>query len=66
MNSLLDSFYNVVGLLNGIVWSDWLVYLCLLAGIYFTVVTRFVQIRKFPEMIRMIFGKRVSHPISHL
>lgn len=32
MNSLLDSFYNVVGFLNGIVWSDWLVYLCLLAG----------------------------------
>ena len=60
MNSLLDSFYNVVGLLNGIVWSDWLVYLCLLAGIYFTVVTRFVQIRKFPEMIRMIFGKKES------
>ena len=60
MNTLLDSFYNVVGFLNGIVWSDWLVYLCLLAGIYFTVVTRFVQIRKFPEMIRMIFGKKES------
>lgn len=58
MNGILEMFYKGVGFLNGIVWSDWLVYFCLIAGLYFTVITRFVQIRRFPEMIRMVFKKR--------
>ena len=31
--------------LNGLIWSNWLVFLCLGAGAYFTLVTLFLQIR---------------------
>lgn len=60
MNEVLTVFYKGVGVLNGIVWSKWLVYLCLAAGLYFTVITRCVQIRKLPQMLRMVFAKRES------
>lgn len=60
MNGFLETFYQGVGVLNGIVWSDWLVYLCLIAGLYFTVITRFVQIRRLPDMIKMVFSKKES------
>ena len=41
---------------NGWVWSPALVALCLLAGLYFTLRTRFVQVRRFGEMFRLLFG----------
>ena len=40
--------------LNGIIWSNWLVYLCLGAGAYFTLVTLFLQIRCLPDMIQQL------------
>ena len=40
--------------LNGLIWSNWLVYLCLGAGAYFTLATLFLQIRCFPDMIRQL------------
>ena len=40
--------------LNGVIWSNALVYLCLGAGAYFTLVTLFLQIRCLPDMIRQL------------
>ena len=40
--------------LNGVIWSSALVYLCLGAGAYFTLVTLFLQIRCLPDMIRQL------------
>ena len=40
--------------LDGIIWSQWLVFLCLGAGVYFTAVTLFMQVRCIPDMIRQI------------
>ena len=40
--------------LNGLIWSNWLVYLCLGAGVYFTAVTLFMQVRCIPDMIKQI------------
>ena len=42
--------------LNSWVWSPALVVLCLLAGLYFSLRTRFVQVRRFGEMFRLLFG----------
>lgn len=39
-----------------IVWSPALVGLCLLAGLYFSVRTRFVQLRALPDMLRLLFN----------
>jgi len=47
---------NIVNTLNSVIWSDWLVYLCLGAGLYFSIATRFLQIRHLPDMKRHLFG----------
>ncbi|MEM7705748.1 MAG: alanine/glycine:cation symporter family protein [Pseudomonadota bacterium] len=45
---------SFVDALSGLVWSPALIYLCLGAGLFFSVVTRFVQVRHFVEMIRLL------------
>src|SRR5690625_8026137 len=47
--------------LNGVVWSSALVYLCLGAGVYFTVRSRAVQIRQIPAIFRQMFGGKSSN-----
>ena len=47
-----------VSTLNDIVWNPGLVVLLLLAGLYFSVRTRFVQVRRFKLMLRSLFGKK--------
>lgn len=39
---------------NGYIWSEWLVYLLLAAGVYFSVVTRFLQVRHIKNMVQLI------------
>lgn len=46
---------SIVNTILGIVWSPYLVVLCLLAGLYFSVRTRFIQLRALPEMLRLMF-----------
>lgn len=46
---------SIIIAINDIVWSNALIVLCLGAGIYFSFVTRFLQIRYFKEMIRLLF-----------
>lgn len=50
---------------NGYVWSNALVYLCLAAGVYFSVRSRFVQVRQVPEMVRlMLKGEKSPSGVS--
>ena len=51
---------NIVNSINGIIWSDALIYLCLGAGLFFSIVTRFSQVRLFGEMMRLIFKGKAS------
>lgn len=46
---------NIISSINDIVWSNALIILCLGAGIYFSVVTRFLQVRYIREMLRLLF-----------
>ena len=56
---------EIVSTINGYVWSNALIYLCLGAGLFFSVLTRFAQVRHFREMIRLIFvGKESERGIS--
>ncbi|UJF24426.1 alanine:cation symporter family protein [Suttonella sp. R2A3] len=48
----MESF---IASLNGIIWSPALVYLCLGAGLFFSILTRFAQVRHFGEMWRLLF-----------
>ncbi|EGA67305.1 alanine:cation symporter family protein [Vibrio brasiliensis] len=56
---------SIVDFLNGIIWSPVLIYLCLGAGLFYSVMTRFVQVRHFSEMWRLLLsGKSSSKGIS--
>lgn len=51
---------NAINTINSIVWSNWLVGLCFISGIYFSLRTRFSQIRNLKEMVGLLFGGQSS------
>ena len=54
-----------VGVLNSIIWSDALIVLCLGTGLYFSWRTRFLQVRHFKEMFRLLFdGESTESGVS--
>ena len=56
---------DLVNTLNGLVWSPALIYLCLGVGLYFSLRGRFLQVRHFKEMIRLMFiGRSDEHGIT--
>jgi AGCS family alanine or glycine:cation symporter len=56
---------EIVSTINSYVWSSALIYLCLGAGLFFSVLTRFAQVRHFREMLRLLFsGKESDRGIS--
>lgn len=56
---------SIISYVNNLVWSNALIVLCMGAGIYFSVVTRFVQLRYFKHMIQLLFhGKSSEKGVS--
>ncbi|MEN8821875.1 MAG: alanine/glycine:cation symporter family protein [Abyssibacter sp.] len=51
---------TLVGTLNNLIWSKALIALCLGAGLYFSIRTRFMQVRGLREMIRLLFDGKES------
>ncbi len=51
---------ELVNTINGIVWSPVLIYLCLAAGLFYSVLTRFVQVRHFTTMWRLMLARNSS------
>jgi AGCS family alanine or glycine:cation symporter len=45
---------------NALIWSPPLIWLCLGAGLYFSIRTRFMQVRGLREMLRLLFGGKAS------
>lgn len=50
---------SLVSQVSTIIWTP-AIYLCLGAGLFFSVLTRFVQVRLFREMIRLLFSSKGS------
>ncbi len=56
---------DIVNTVSGLIWSNALIGLCLGAGLFFSVLTRFVQVRMFGEMWRLLLsGKSSERGIS--
>ena len=51
---------DIVNNINAWVWSPALIYLALGAGLFFSILTRFVQVRMFREMIHLLFSSKES------
>lgn len=47
---------QIINTISGYVWSPALVAICLLAGLYFSIGTCFVQVRRIGEMARLLFS----------
>ena len=58
---LMDALNWLVGPANDILWTYVLIGFLLIIGVYFTIRTKFVQIRLFKEMFRLIFEKKQSN-----
>ncbi len=56
---------EILNTINSLIWSDALILLCMATGIYFSVVTRFLQLRYIKEMWRLLFdGKSSAKGVS--
>jgi len=55
---------SVVNALNAAIWSPALIYLCLGVGLYFSIRTRFVQVRGVAEMVRLLRGGSSAAGVS--
>lgn len=56
---------KLVDTLNGLIWSQALIGLCLVAGLYFSIRTRFLQVRHAPHMLWLLFrGESSAKGIS--
>ncbi|MFN8345299.1 MAG: alanine/glycine:cation symporter family protein [Spirosomataceae bacterium] len=51
---------KIVTAVNDIIWSNALILLCLGAGIYFSIATRFLQVRYIKKMVQLLFGGKAS------
>ena len=51
---------EIINFINGIIWSPALIYLCLLAGLFYSIQTRFVQVRQIREMGRLLISNSGS------
>ena len=49
-----------IDFLNGVIWSPALIYLCLGAGLFYSILTRFAQVRHFKEMWSLLFNSTPS------
>jgi alanine or glycine:cation symporter, AGCS family len=56
---------EIVNTISGLIWEPVLIYLALGTGLFFSIATRFVQVRMFREMIHLLFsGKESDRGIS--
>ena len=61
----MEVFTNLMNGLNSVVWCMVLVFLCLGAGLWFSVKMRFPQVRMFKEMVKLlIHGEKSESGIS--
>lgn len=56
---------EVINFINNIIWSNALILLCLLSGLYFSIRTRFLQVRLLKTMVKQLFiGKSSSKGVT--
>ena len=49
------TFEDIVSAVVDVIWSPLFVIVCLAAGLLFSILTRFVQVRHFKEMVKLLF-----------
>lgn len=52
----MDKFNEIIGMLTGLIWGPWIIVTIVGIGIYFTFRTKFLQVRKFPFVMKNTLG----------
>ncbi|CAM5188134.1 hypothetical protein LSPH26S_04861 [Lysinibacillus sphaericus] len=56
---------SIVSFMNSILWGPWFIYGILLIGLFFSIITRFLQIRHIKDMFVLMFkGEKSEKGIS--
>lgn len=56
---------DIVSFLNDIFWGPWFIYGIMLVGLFFSIITRFLQVRHIKEMFKLMFkGEKSEKGIS--
>ena len=63
-NFMLEGFASLVGVISNVMYSYLLIIMLLAVGLYFTLRSRFVQLRLLPESIRVVGEKTDSNSVS--
>jgi len=50
----------IVDFINGFIWSNWLVVLCLGTGVFFSILLKFPQVRLIKDMVGQLLGGKSS------
>lgn len=64
MSNLIKSFTEATGVFDGWMYSTVLFWMLIIVGVFFTIRTRFVQIRLFPEGCKILTEKAEGNSIS--
>jgi AGCS family alanine or glycine:cation symporter len=51
---------DILNSINDIIWSNAMILLCIGAGIYFSIATKFLQITNFRDMLKLLFAKATN------
>ena len=56
---------EIVGFLNDFFWGPWFIYGIMLVGLFFSIITRFLQVRHIKDMFKLMFkGEKSEKGIS--
>lgn len=58
--AIMHRIASILETIQGLVWSYPLIGLCLFAGVFFSIATRFMQVRGIKEMIRLMLKNKPS------
>lgn len=65
LTTQLNKMDSIIESISGVIWSNALIALCAITGIYFTLRTRFMQFRNLPLMVKLLFtGEKSEKGIS--
>ncbi|PAE28802.1 sodium:alanine symporter [Paenibacillus sp. 7884-2] len=51
---------EIVGWFSGLVWNQYFIYAFLAIGLFFTIITRFVQVTHLKDMVQLVFSRKDS------
>ena len=53
----MKNLNDIIDLINNIIWSDVFIILCIGTGLYFSFVTKFLQVRFIKDMVTLLFNE---------